>query len=117
MPLAGAISRGAFLKARLGVNGIQNDSRSLGTAVATASLLACAMKNLPDELLARERPEPWPRYSSRRAEAKSPRRLRHAPDCRPLMLALARSESRVDISALKLELPRPGLTAQALPPV
>src|ERR1051326_1030369 len=43
MPLARAISRGAFLKARFGVNGIQNGSRSLGTAVATASLLAWGM--------------------------------------------------------------------------
>src|SRR5436309_3345573 len=43
MHLARAISRGAFLKARLGVNGIQNDSRSLGTAVAKASLLTCGM--------------------------------------------------------------------------
>src|SRR5207247_3423785 len=51
MPLARAISRGAFLKARLGVNGIQNDSRSLGTALATASVRACGMKNLPDGFL------------------------------------------------------------------
>src|SRR5439155_13639343 len=34
MSLARAISRGAALNARLGVNGIQYDSRSLGTAIA-----------------------------------------------------------------------------------
>src|SRR5256885_935564 len=34
MSLARAINRGAALKARLGVNGIQYDSRSLGTAIA-----------------------------------------------------------------------------------
>src|SRR5579884_3812130 len=39
MSLARAISRGARLKARLGVNGSQNDSRSLGTvAVATRAV-------------------------------------------------------------------------------
>src|ERR1700675_2048340 len=34
MSFARVISRGAFLKARLGVNGIQNASRSLGRASA-----------------------------------------------------------------------------------
>src|SRR5579871_902051 len=36
MSLARAMRRGAALKARLGVNGIQKASRSLGTAVARA---------------------------------------------------------------------------------
>src|ERR1700694_5542005 len=84
MPLARAISRGAFLKARLGVKGIQNDSRSLGTAVATASLLACGMSASRMDFWARRAPGIWPRYSSRRAGTKSPQNLPHAPDCRSL---------------------------------
>jgi hypothetical protein len=43
MPLARAISRGDFLKARLGVNGIQNDSRSLGALGATLRVRASDM--------------------------------------------------------------------------
>ena len=38
MSLARAIRRGAFLKARLGVNGIQNASRSLGRDGGEAGL-------------------------------------------------------------------------------
>src|SRR5687768_4465744 len=43
MFLARVISRGACLKARLGVNGIQKESRSLGTAGATGRLVASGM--------------------------------------------------------------------------
>src|SRR5229473_6896798 len=95
MPLARAISRGAFLKARLGVNGIQNDSRSLGTALATASVRACGMKNLPDEFWARERPEPWPGI----AAAARGRNLRAGCGTRPIaapVAALAWAESRFE---------------------
>src|SRR5215472_5461322 len=72
MPLARAISRGAFLKARLGVNGIQNGSRSLGTAVARASLLACGMSASRMDAGARA-PGAWPTYSSRIAGTESRR--------------------------------------------
>ncbi len=37
MSLARAISRGAFLKARFAVNGIQKDSRSFGTVARRAA--------------------------------------------------------------------------------
>src|SRR5215467_11289545 len=40
MSFARAMSRGAFLKARLGVNGSQNVSRSFGAVAVTAAVLA-----------------------------------------------------------------------------
>src|SRR6516162_6246849 len=40
MSFARAMSRGAFLKARLGVNGSQNGSRSFGAVAVTAVVLA-----------------------------------------------------------------------------
>src|SRR6266849_7469385 len=50
---------------------------------------------------ARGRPEHWPRYSSRRTGAKSPRKLRHARDCRPF------SADRISLRASRGRLPLP----------
>src|SRR5215216_5314551 len=46
MSLARAISRGAFLKARLGVNGTQKAARSLGTVAATSRVSASDIESL-----------------------------------------------------------------------
>jgi hypothetical protein len=43
MSLARTIRRGAFLKARLGVNGTQNDARSFGTVGAACLVRASGM--------------------------------------------------------------------------
>src|SRR5215510_10825553 len=106
MPLARAISRGAFLKARLGVNGIQKDSRSLGTALARASLLACGMSASLLDFLTRAHlaPEISRRYSSRRARAKSAPGMRRAPDCRK-SFPHANSREAVQPMALAAALP------------
>src|SRR5712691_12673977 len=105
MPLARAISRGAFLKARLGVNGIQNDSRSLGTAVATASVRACGMRNLPDGF--------WARASARNlgpgiAAAARGRNLRAGCGTRPIAAPTQRIGFRSERAAVDSPSPLAG---------
>src|SRR5215470_16983772 len=53
MSLARTISRGARLKLRLGVNGSQYDSRSLGAGAAAGRVWAISISDLTDAIACR----------------------------------------------------------------
>src|SRR3954447_2080986 len=75
MSLARTIRRGDFLKARLGVKGIQKDSRSLGTLGARGRVLASDIFEIPSH----ERSVAPPYSSPRPGTEIAPTRPFHAP--------------------------------------